>query len=113
MEEAGESNGRQGNYIDKTRNRQAPLPPPTTPLVPLNCASGFPSGAKPSKITRRLSITWEGEGAGAVTSGPLVSSSSQTVTPFQFPFITLDGRAAFFYFQTPSPSISTLITFQF
>jgi hypothetical protein len=32
MEEVGESRGRQGSYIDKTRNRHTPLPPPTTPL---------------------------------------------------------------------------------
>jgi hypothetical protein len=35
MEEAGESMGRQGSYIDKTRNRQAPLPTPTTLLQPV------------------------------------------------------------------------------
>jgi hypothetical protein len=35
MEEAGESRGRQGSYIDKTRNRQVPLLPPTTPLLPV------------------------------------------------------------------------------
>jgi hypothetical protein len=35
MEEVVESRGRKGSYIDKTRNRQAPLPPPTAPLVPL------------------------------------------------------------------------------
>jgi hypothetical protein len=32
--------------------------------VPLDCASGSISGAKPSKTTRRLSITREGEEAG-------------------------------------------------
>jgi hypothetical protein len=31
--------------------------------VPLDCASGSVSGAKPSKTTRRLSITRGGEGA--------------------------------------------------
>jgi hypothetical protein len=31
MRAYGISRGRQGSYIDKTRNRQAPLPPPTTP----------------------------------------------------------------------------------
>jgi hypothetical protein len=41
---------RRGSYIDKTRNRQAPLPSPTTPLLlvrALDCASGSLSGAKP------------------------------------------------------------------
>jgi hypothetical protein len=35
MEEVGESRGRQGSYIDKMRNCHAPLPPPTTPLLPV------------------------------------------------------------------------------
>jgi hypothetical protein len=45
----GRATGR-GSYINKTRNCQAPLPPPTSPLlqyVPLDCASGFISGATP------------------------------------------------------------------
>jgi hypothetical protein len=47
----GRATGR-GSYIDKTRNRQAPLPPPTSPLLPvaqympLDCASGSVSGVK-------------------------------------------------------------------
>jgi hypothetical protein len=56
-----------------------------------------------------LSITREGEGAGAMMSGPLVSGSSQTVAPFQFPFIVLDGRVALLQLQHSSPSTSTLI----
>jgi hypothetical protein len=75
--------------------------------------SGSVSGAKPSKNTSHLSITREGEGLGAMVSGPLVSDNSQTKTPFQFPFIVLDGRVTIFYFQTSSPSISTLIAFKF
>jgi hypothetical protein len=47
---------------------------------------------------RRLSITQEGEGAGAMMLGPLVSGNSQTAAPFQFPFIVLHGRGAFFNF---------------
>jgi hypothetical protein len=62
---------------------------------------------------RRLSITQEGEGVWEMMSGPLISGSSQTTVPFQFPFTILDGRVTFFYFQTPSPSISTLGAFQF
>jgi hypothetical protein len=88
-------------------------------------ASGSISGAKLSKTTRHLSIMWEGERAGAMMSGPLISGSSQTAAPFQFPFIVLEGRVAFFLFAnpvafffweqppSPSPSISTLIAFQF
>jgi hypothetical protein len=37
--------------------------------------------------------------AGAMMSGPLISGSSQTAVPFQFPFIVvLDGRGTFFNF---------------
>jgi hypothetical protein len=88
--------------------------------VPLDCASGSVSGAKPSKTTRRLSITRE-EGAGAVMSGPLVNGSSQTETPFQFPFIILlHGRGVFFNFNPhsllqlqSSPPTSSLVAFNF
>jgi hypothetical protein len=59
--------------------------------VTLNCASGSILGTKPSKTTHRLSITWEGEGAGAMMSGPLVNGSSQTAVAFQFTIIILDG----------------------
>jgi hypothetical protein len=84
--------------------------------VPLDCASGSVSGAKLSKITHRLSVTWE-EGAGAMMSGPLVNGSSQTAAPFQFPFIVLlHGQGAFFNFNPhrllqlqPSSSSSTSI----
>jgi hypothetical protein len=55
----------------------------------------------------------EGEGAGAMMSGPLINGSSQTVAPFQFPFIVLDGRVAFFYFQTLLPSIQPSSPFNF
>jgi hypothetical protein len=88
--------------------------------MPLDCASGSVSGAKPSKTTRRLSITRE-EGAGAMMSGPLVNCSSQTVMPFQFEFIVLlHGRGAFSNFnphrllqlQSSLPT-SSLVTFNF
>jgi hypothetical protein len=70
--------------------------------TPLNCTSGTVSGAKPSKTTCHLSITRE-EGAGTMMSGPLVIGSSQTVAPFQFPFIVLlHGRGTFFNFN-PRP----------
>jgi hypothetical protein len=40
----GRATGR-GSYIDKTRNRQAPLPPPTTPLLPV-CATRLRIGLR-------------------------------------------------------------------
>jgi hypothetical protein len=45
-------------------------------------ASGSISGTKPSKTTRRLSITREGEGAGAMMSCP----SSMTTTKLRHLF---------------------------
>jgi hypothetical protein len=53
-----------GSYIDKTRNRQAPLPPPTTPLLPV-CTTRLRIGLRLRReATCRLSLTREGEGAG-------------------------------------------------
>jgi hypothetical protein len=53
-----------GGYIDKTRNRQAPLPPPTTPLLPAR-ATRLRIGIRLGReATRRLSLTREGEWAG-------------------------------------------------
>jgi hypothetical protein len=51
---------------------------------------------------------------GAMMSGPLVNGSSQTATPFQFPFIVLlrHGRSAIFNLQPSSslpPSTSILV----
>jgi hypothetical protein len=59
----GRATGR-GSYIDKTRNRQAPLPPPTTPLLQVRATQlriGLRIGRE---AMRRLSLTREGEGAG-------------------------------------------------
>jgi hypothetical protein len=59
----GRATGR-GSYIDKTRNRKAPLPPPTTPLLPVRATRlriGLRLGCE---ATRRLSLRREGEGAG-------------------------------------------------
>jgi hypothetical protein len=47
-------------------------------------------------------------------SGPLVNDSSQTATPFQFPFIVLlYGRGAFFNFQPLSPSSTSILVANF
>jgi hypothetical protein len=137
---------REGRGVIFTRRGTVRCLRPHPPLdcfqyVPLNCTSGSVSGAKPSKITCRLSITREGEGAGAMMSGPLISGSNQAATPLQFPFIVLHGRGAFFNLnprrllqlqsslltsslvtnfnprhlrlQPSSPSTLTLVTFQF
>jgi hypothetical protein len=59
----GRATGR-GSYIDKAPNRQAPLPPPTTPLLPV-CATRLCIGLRLGReATRRLSLRREGEGAG-------------------------------------------------
>jgi hypothetical protein len=60
MEEGGESRGGRGSYIDKTRNRRAPLPPPTTPLLPVRATRLRIGLCFGRKTTRRLSITREG-----------------------------------------------------
>jgi hypothetical protein len=59
----GRETGR-GSYIDKMWNRQAPLPPPTTPLL-LVRATRLCIGLRLGReAMRRLSLTWEGEAAG-------------------------------------------------
>jgi hypothetical protein len=53
-----------GSYIDKTRNRQAPLHPPTTPLLPVRATRlriGLHLGRE---ATHRLSLMREIEGVG-------------------------------------------------
>jgi hypothetical protein len=57
-----------GNYIDKTRNRQAPLPPPTTPLLTVRATRLRIRLHLGRKATRRRSLMQEGEGAG---EGPI------------------------------------------
>jgi hypothetical protein len=67
MEEVGEKAG-EGDwareYIDKTRNRQAPLPPPTTPLLPVRATRLRIRLCLGREATGRLSLTREGERAG-------------------------------------------------
>jgi hypothetical protein len=70
MEEAGESKGGrlgEGVILIKRRTVRRLCPHPLLhycQYVPLDCASGSVSGAKPSKTTHRLSNTQEGEGTG-------------------------------------------------
>jgi hypothetical protein len=55
---------RRGSYIDKTRNHQAPLTPPTTPLLLVRATRlriGLHLG---HEATHRLSLRREGKGAG-------------------------------------------------
>jgi hypothetical protein len=60
---AGEGDWARELY-NKTRNRQAPLPPPNTQLLPIR-ATRLRSGLRfGRKTTCRLSITREGEGTG-------------------------------------------------
>jgi hypothetical protein len=59
----GRATGR-GSYIDKTWNRQAPLPHPLLhyfQYVPLDCASGSVSGAKP-RVAFHLGGKEKGQG---------------------------------------------------
>jgi hypothetical protein len=92
----GRATGR-GSYIDKTRNHQAPLPPPTTPLLASTChsiAHRAPSQAR----SHALPFTYAGwRRGGAMMSGPLVNGRSQTAAPFQYPFI-------FYYNMAEAPS---------
>jgi hypothetical protein len=53
-----------GSYIDKTRTRQAPLPPATTPLLPVRATRLHIGLHLGREATRRLSLTREGEGVG-------------------------------------------------
>jgi hypothetical protein len=59
----GRATGR-GSYIDKTRNRQAPLPPPTTPLLPVRATRLRIRLRLGREATCRLSLRREGEGVG-------------------------------------------------
>jgi hypothetical protein len=53
-----------GSYIDKTRNRQAPLPPPTTPLLLVRATRLRIGLCLGREATRRLSLRREGKGEG-------------------------------------------------
>jgi hypothetical protein len=116
MEEAGESRGgRLGDGVILTRRGTVRRLYPHPLLhyfqyVPLDCASGSVSGAKP-----RIAFHLHGKEKGrAMMSSPLVNSSSQTAAPFQFPFFVLSrhGRGAIFNLQPSSslhPSTSILV----
>jgi hypothetical protein len=117
MEEVGESKGGRGSYIDKMWNRQAPLPPPTTPLLPVH-ASRLRTRLHFRRKTVQNHVSpfnYAGRRRGeAIMPGPLVNGSSQTVNPFQFPFIDLlHGRGAFFNFQPSSPSSTSILIANF
>jgi hypothetical protein len=116
MEEAGESRGgRLGEGVILTRRGTVRRLYPHPLLhyceyVPLD------SHQAPSRAQSHSSpFTYTGKRrGGAMMSGPLVNGSSQTATPFQFPFIILlrHGRSAIFNLQpssSPAPSTSILV----
>jgi hypothetical protein len=114
MEEARESRGRrlgEGVILTRRGTVRRLCPHPLLhyyQYVPLYCASGSISGAKP-----RVAFHLHGKEKGwGNVSGPLVNGSSQTVVPFQFPFIVLlrHGRGATF---NPQPSSSSPRSFNF
>jgi hypothetical protein len=61
MEEPGEDWRRYGSYIDKTRNRQVRLFPPTTPLYVHRAPFGVQSSPKP-RVTFQLRGKEKGQG---------------------------------------------------
>jgi hypothetical protein len=87
MEEAGESSGGQGSYIDKTRTVRCLCPHPLLhycQYVPLYCASGSVWATKPSKTTCRLSITRKGEGVGQWCRAHLSTAADKLRCLFYF-----------------------------
>jgi hypothetical protein len=107
---AGEGDWR-GSYIDKTWNRQGLYPHPLLhycQYVPLDCASGSVSGAKPH-VAFHLRGKEKGRGNDV---GPTCQQQQPNCVPFQFPFIILlrHGRGAIFNLQPSSSSpLSTSI----
>jgi hypothetical protein len=85
------------SYIDKTRNRQAPLPLPNTPLL-LLCATQLHIGLHfGCKATRHLSITREGEGAGQGCRAHLSTAAAKLRHLFNFHLL-------FYYDMAEAPS---------
>jgi hypothetical protein len=111
MGKAGEGDWARKLYIEKTRNRQAPLPPPTTPLLPVHATRLHIGLCLGRKATRRLSIMREGEGAGQRCRAHLSTAATmQTAAPFQFRFIVLlrHDRGAIFNLQPSSPPSTSI-----
>jgi hypothetical protein len=92
--------GGRGSYIDKMRNRSSASSPTHYSITASMCHS----------IVRRAPYRAQNHASpfnyagrrrdGAMMSGPLVNGSSQTIAPFQFPFIVLlHGRGAIFNLQ--------------
>jgi hypothetical protein len=109
---AGEGDWARELYIDKMRNRQAHLHPPTTPLLLVHVTRLRIRLHLGSKATRRLSITWEGEGAGQSFRAHLSTAAAmQTAAPFQLPFIILlrHGRGTIFNLQPSSPPSTSIL----
>jgi hypothetical protein len=109
MEEAGESRGgRLGEGVILTRRAEpsgtsAPTHYSITASTCHSIAHRAPSRAR----SHASPFTYVGRRrGGAMMSGPLVNGNSQTVAPFQFPFIVIlrHGRGAIFNLQPSSSS---------
>jgi hypothetical protein len=75
MEEAGE--GRRGVILTRRGIIRRLYPPPTTPRAPFQEQNHL-------KTHAAFQLRGKVKGQGAMVSGPLVSVSSQTASPFQF-----------------------------
>jgi hypothetical protein len=92
----GRATGR-GSYIDKTRNRQAPLPPPTSPLLPVR-ATRLRIGLRLGReATRHLSLRREGEGTGQWCRAHLSTTAAKLWRLFNFHLL-------FYYNMAEAPS---------
>jgi hypothetical protein len=85
--------GREGREVilDKTRNHQAPLLPPTTPLLPV-CATRLRIGLRfrCKTIQNHVSpFNYAGRRGRGNDVGPTRQQKQPTAVPFQFPFIVL------------------------
>jgi hypothetical protein len=116
MKEAGEIKERQGSYIDKTRNHHAPLPPPTTPLLPVHATQlciGLRFGCK--TVQNHASLNYMGRRRGRL----------QRLFNFHLLFYMVEAPSststlvAFFNFNPrrlqlqPSSPTSSLVAFHF
>jgi hypothetical protein len=86
-----------GSYIDKTRNHHAPLPPATTPLLPVRATRLHIGLHLGREATRRLSLTREGEGVGQRCRAHLSTATAKLRRLFNFYLL-------FYYDMAEAPS---------